>query len=94
MDRILPWRRIARMRPPCQLNRAVRRMRAWTSSAATASSSASSSGGRSSTSADADPGWPAGEHLKAAMVAFASMGMSWWLVRAQLEATELAAEPR
>ncbi len=36
----------------------------------------------------------AGEHLKAAMVAFATMGMGWWLVRAQLEATELASEPR
>jgi len=36
----------------------------------------------------------AGEHLKAAMVLFASMGMGSWLIQAQLEATELAAEPQ
>jgi class 3 adenylate cyclase/tetratricopeptide (TPR) repeat protein len=36
----------------------------------------------------------AGEHLKAAMVLFASMGMGAWLIQAQLEATELATEPR
>jgi hypothetical protein len=36
----------------------------------------------------------AGEQLKAAMVLFATMGMGSWLIQAQLEATELAAEPR
>src|SRR5262249_22849741 len=36
----------------------------------------------------------AGAHLKAAMVLFASMWMGAWLIQAQLEATELATEPR
>ena len=36
----------------------------------------------------------AGERLKAAMVLFASLGMGSWLIQAQLEATELAAEPQ
>jgi class 3 adenylate cyclase/tetratricopeptide (TPR) repeat protein len=36
----------------------------------------------------------AGEHLKTAMVLFTAMGMGPWLVQAQLEASELAAEPR
>jgi tetratricopeptide (TPR) repeat protein len=34
-----------------------------------------------------------GERLKAAMVLFAALGMGSWLIQAQLEATELAAEP-
>jgi class 3 adenylate cyclase/tetratricopeptide (TPR) repeat protein len=36
----------------------------------------------------------AGENLKSAMVLFTAMGMGPWLVQAQLEASELAAEPR
>jgi hypothetical protein len=35
----------------------------------------------------------AGEHLKAAMTLFATMGMGSWLIQAQLDAAELAAEP-
>jgi hypothetical protein len=36
----------------------------------------------------------AGERLKTAMVLFATLGMGSWLIQAQLEASELAAEPQ